>query len=66
MKKNFTIVKHVFENCYSDILLLFYSKLVLSQQVDLLKLSVFPVLKRFLGTDEGLDLKVMPTSSLIS
>ncbi|GFN96620.1 RNA 3'-terminal phosphate cyclase-like protein [Plakobranchus ocellatus] len=26
--------------------------------VDLLKLSVFPVLKRFLGTDEGLDLKV--------
>ncbi|KAK3787273.1 hypothetical protein RRG08_055995 [Elysia crispata] len=26
--------------------------------VDLLKLSVFPVLKRFLGTDEGLDLKI--------
>jgi len=26
--------------------------------VDLLKLAVFPVLKRFLGTDEGLDLKV--------
>ncbi|XP_005110004.2 RNA 3'-terminal phosphate cyclase-like protein [Aplysia californica] len=26
--------------------------------VDLLKLSVFPVLKRFLGTDEGLELKI--------
>ncbi|CAL1530335.1 unnamed protein product [Lymnaea stagnalis] len=26
--------------------------------VDLLKLSVFPVLKRFIGTDEGLELKI--------
>lgn len=27
-------------------------------QVDMIKLSSFPVLKRFLGTDEGLELKV--------
>jgi hypothetical protein len=32
-------------------------------QVDLIKWSVLPVLKRFLGTDEGLELKVK--SSLI-
>ena len=28
-------------------------------QVDLIKLSTFPVLKRFLGTDEGLEMKVI-------
>lgn len=28
------------------------------EQVDLIKLSSFPILKRFLGTDEGLELKV--------
>lgn len=30
-------------------------------QVDLIKLSSFPVLKKFLGTDEDLDLKVFST-----
>lgn len=28
-------------------------------KVDMIKLSTFPVLKRFLGTDEGLELKVI-------
>ena len=27
-------------------------------QVDIIKLSSIPVLKRFLGTDEGLEIKV--------
>lgn len=35
-----------------------YSSKFFSLQVDLLKLSVFPVLKKFLGTDDGLELKV--------
>ena len=31
-------------------------------QADLIKLSTLPILKRFLGTDEGLELKVSQAS----